>query len=317
MNKPKLLEQVRLKIRYLHYSKSTEKQYIYWIKKFIFFHGKRHPVNMGAAEITSFLNHLVAQNKVSSSTQNQALNAIIFLYKKVLDISPGLLKGLKFAKKPTRLPVVFSKEEVTLLLNEISGLPGLLCRLIYGSGLRLNEALRIRIKDLDFHYNQIIVRDGKGNKDRVTMLPLAIKVELSKHIEIRKDEYLQDINHNRGYTILPNALAKKYPNADSQFEWQYVFTSDKFLRSPDNKICRYHFHPSFIQKSMKISLRKVGIFKHASVHTLRHSFATHLLDSGYDIRTVQELLGHKSVRTTMIYTHVLNKGGLGVKSPLD
>jgi len=317
MAKTKLLDQVRSKIRIKHLSRSTEKIYVYWIRKYIIHFDKTHPSQLSTSHIESFLTYLAEKENVAASTQNQAFNALIFLYKQVLRIDLPEIKHVKRAKKRHTLPVVLSKSEINLVFNCLKGTPLLVSGLLYGSGMRLNEALRLRIKDLNISYNQVIIRDAKGQKDRVTLLPQSVKLHIIELIDRRKMEHVDDLSRNRGFTILPGALSRKYPNADKELGWQYLFVSDKYIMSPENKICRFHFHPSYIQKAIKKAVRESGIIQPASAHTFRHSFATHLLENGYDIRTVQELLGHKSVKTTMIYTHVLNRGGLGVRSPLD
>lgn len=314
---PSLLERVKTELRVNHYSKKTEEAYISWIKRYIYFHNKKHPEEMGKTEIEEFLNHLTLKQYVSSSTQNQALQAILFLYKKVLKKEVGWLDDLKGLKRVKHLPVVFSKKETALIFNQLNGVTRLIVSLLYGGGLRLNEALNLRIKDIDFEYQQIIVRDGKGEQDRHTTLPNSIVAELKKHLNEVYKQHKRDLLNNKGETILPYALARKYPNAGKEFGWQYAFPADKFIRDEKTGLVfRWHIHESTIQRSVKIAIKKAGILKPGSPHTFRHSFATHLLENGYDIRTIQELLGHKSVKTTMIYTHVLNRG-LGVKSPLD
>jgi integron integrase len=316
--RPRLLDQVRDEIRLRHYSLRTEHTYLGWIKRFILFHNKRHPREMGAAEITRYLTHLAVQGKVSASTQNQALNAILFLYREILKIDLPWLDGIQRAKKPTRLPVVLSRDEVRSLLAQLDGTRWLIVSLIYGGGLRLTEALRLRVKDLDFHYMQLVIRDAKGQKDRVTTLPESLVEPLRQYLVRVKERHQQDLREGFGQVELPYALAKKYPRADREWAWQYVFPSANRSKDPrSDAIRRHHVHESAIQKAVKNAVRAARIVKPASVHTLRHSFATHLLESGYDIRTVQELLGHKDVNTTMIYTHVLQKGGRGARSPLD
>ncbi len=316
--KPKLLEQVRQAIRIRHYSYMTEKAYLGWIKRFIFFHDKRHPIEMGEAEIGRFLSSLATDSHVSASTQNQALNAIIFLYNEVLEKRVGLIQGVVRASRPLRLPVVLTKEEVTQVLRYIDGTPRLMTLLLYGGGLRLMECCRLRVKDIDFSRNQIVVRAGKGDKDRYTMLPAAMKNALLKQYQVVKHQHETDLKNGLGRVALPNALDRKYPNAGKEWVWQWVFPAPKhFTDRQTGEKRRHHLHESVIQRAVKEAVRKAGISKPASCHTLRHSFATHLLEDGYDIRTVQELLGHKDVSTTMIYTHVLNRGGRGVQSPAD
>lgn len=317
LSQPKLLDQIRTHLRVNHYSKKTEEAYIGWIKRFILFHNKRHPNEMGKDEIQKFINHLAVEQNVSSSTQNQALQAILYVYKNVLNKEVGWLDDIKHATRIKHLPVVFSKRETLKIFEHLSGTVKLVASLLYGSGLRLSEALRLRIKDIDFDYQQIIVRDGKGEKDRHTILPASIIPELKKHLNEVYRQHKIDLSKGKGETILPYALGKKYPNAGKEFGWQYAFPADKFIKNKDSgKIIRWHIHESTIQRAVKEAIKKAGIVKPGSPHTFRHSFATHLLENGYDIRTIQELLGHNSVKTTMICTHVLNRG-LGVKSPLD
>ncbi|WP_297841354.1 integron integrase [Ignavibacterium sp.] len=315
--KPKLLDQVRNVMRVNHYSKKTEEAYINWIKRFILFHNKRHPIDMGAEEIKSFINNLVTNYHVSSATQNQALQGILFLYKNILNKDVGWIENIKHSTRVKHLPVVLSKREVARVFDNLEGTNKLIVSLLYGSGLRLSEALKLRIKDIDFDYKQILVRDGKGEKDRHTILPDSVISELKKHLNKVYLKHKDDLKNGKGETILPYALKKKYPNAGKEFGWQYAFPADKFIKDNDSGlITRWHIHESTVQRAVKDAVKKSGITKPASPHTFRHSFATHLLENGYDIRTIQELLGHSSVKTTMIYTHVLNRG-LGVKSPLD
>ena len=316
--RPRLLDQVRDEIRLRHYSLRTEHTYLGWIKRFILFHKKRHPREMGAEEITRYLTHLAVNGRVSASTQNQALNAILFLYRQILKVELPWLDGIQRAKKPTRLPVVMSRDEVRNLLAQLDGTRWLIVSLIYGSGLRLTEALRLRVKDVDFHYKQLLIRDAKGQKDRVTALPDSLVEPLRQHLTRVKERHRQDLREGYGQVELPFALARKYPHADREWAWQYVFPSASRSKDPrSDAVRRHHVHESAIQKAVKNAVRLAGIVKPASVHTLRHSFATHLLEAGYDIRTVQELLGHSDVKTTMIYTHVVQRGGRGVRSPLD
>lgn len=318
MSKPKLLDQVRDAIRVRHYSMRTEEAYVYWIKRFIFYHEKRHPLHMGEQEVSKFLSHLAVEGKVSASTQNQALSALLFLYQEVLKQELGWINNVKRAKKPSHLPVVFTKEEAKAVLLRLEGTKWLMASLLYGAGLRLMECLGLRVKDIDFSYNQITVRDGKGGKDRLTMLPGSLQEPLKKHLEKVRILHEQDLKEGFGKVYLPFALAKKYPNAEREFAWQYVFPASNRSIDPRSGIeRRHHIYETVLQKAVKAAVRAAGINKPASCHTFRHSFATHLLEDGYDIRTVQELLGHKDVSTTMIYTHVLNKGGKGVRSPLD
>jgi integron integrase len=316
--KPKLLDQVRGAIRTRHYSLRTEDTHIHWIKRFIFFHNKRHPREMSEAEIGQFLSHLATDKHVSASTQNQALNAIVFLYQHVLDLNPGWIDNLVRAKRPQRLPVVLTKEEVKALLGTMDGVPWLIANLLYGAGLRLNECLCLRVKDLDFAANHIVVREGKGNKDRITMFPAVIKPALTTHLTRVREVHQRDLQRGFGRVLLPDALARKYPNADKEWGWQWVFPASQISEDPrSGEWRRHHLHDSVPQKAVRTARHKSGLIKPAHCHTLRHSFATHLLAGGYDIRTIQELLGHRDVSTTMIYTHVLNRGGHGVQSPAD
>ncbi|MEA3347179.1 MAG: integron integrase [Candidatus Auribacterota bacterium] len=318
MVKSNLLDQVRRLIRVKHYSIRTEEAYVNWIKRFILFHGKRHPVEMGAAEMSRFLSHLAVEEKVSASTQNQALSAILFLYRDLLKRDVGWLDDVERAKKPARLPVVLSKDEAKAILIRLEGVKWLMANLLYGSGLRLMECIRLRVKDLDFQYNQITVRDAKGQKDRVTMLPDSLQEALQRHLERVKAIHEQDLKEGFGEVYLPFALERKYSDANTEWGWQYVFPASKRSKDPrTGKERRHHIAETVLQKAVKSALRLTGITKNASCHTFRHSFATHLLEEGYDIRTIQELLGHKDVSTTMIYTHVIKQGGKGVKSPLD
>jgi integron integrase len=316
--KPKLLAQVRQAIRKRHYSERTEKAYVHWIKRFIFFHNKRHPVEMAEPEIARFLSSLASEAHVSASTQNQALNALLFLYREVLNKDIGYVNGVVRAKRPHRLPVVLTRQEVRSILGVLNSSDWLMAMLLYGAGLRLMECLRLRVKDIDFTTNQIVVRAGKGDKDRHTMLPTAVKEPLAKHLDLIKRQHQRDLDRGLGRVALPNALERKYPNARKEWAWQWVFpATSHYTDKVTGERSRHHLHESVLQKAVKEAVQKAGIFKPASPHTFRHSFATHLLEDGYDIRTVQELLGHKDVSTTMIYTHVLNRGGKGVFSPAD
>jgi integron integrase len=314
----KLLDQVRYVIRKKHYSIRTEQAYINWIKRYIFFHKKRHPKDMGEKEISQYLSHLAVDRKVAASTQNQALNAIVFLYKHVLRIELGNFGRIEHARKPEKLPTVMTQAEVRQVLASMSGIYLLMAKLLYGCGLRLMECVRLRVKDIDFGQNQVIVREGKGMKDRATMLPEQLKPVLMEHLARIKMIHKRDIENGLGEVYLPFALARKYPNAARQWGWQYVFPSERISEDPrSGKIRRHHINESGLQRAVQKAARTAGFAKPISPHTFRHSFATHLLEGGYDIRTVQELLGHKDVSTTMIYTHVLNKGGKAVRSPLD
>jgi integron integrase len=317
-SKPRLLDQVREAIRTRHYSYRTEKAYVHWMKRFIFFHDKRHPAEMGETEIAQFLSSLAANSHVAASTQNQALNALLFLYRDVLKKEIGYVNGVIRAKRPHRLPVVLTRQEIRSILGCLDGSDWLMAMLLYGAGLRLMECLRLRVKDIDFATNQIVVRSGKGDKDRHTMLPAAVKEALWKHLERMKRLHQYYLERCLGRVSLPNALERKYPNAGKEWGWQWVFpASSYFTDKVTGKKLRHHLHESVLQKAVKEAVRKSGVNKPASPHTFRHSFATHLLEDGYDIRTVQELLGHRDVSTTMIYTHVLNRGGKGVFSPAD
>lgn len=316
--KLRLLDQVRFALRAKHYSLRTEQSYLNWIKRFILFHHKKPPHEMGEKEINRFLTHLAVNERVAASTQNQALCAIVFLYKHVLKSDIGDLGDVIWAKKPKRLPVVFTQEQIKAVLNQLSGTKWIMANLLYGAGLRLMECLRLRVKDIDFEYNRIIVRDGKGQKDRVTLLPNVVKEPLRDHLNKVKLLYEKDLKQGFGVVYLPYALEKKYPGAGKNWGWQYVFPASQLSIDPRTGIKRrHHIDGTVLQKAVKVAIKKAGITKHGNCHTLRHSFATHLLEDGYDIRTVQELLGHEDVRTTMIYTHVMKEGVLGVKSPAD
>ncbi|MDH3289101.1 MAG: integron integrase [Betaproteobacteria bacterium] len=315
---PRLLDRVRDAICRRHYSRRTEETYIHWIKRFIYFSGKRHPAEMGATEVTAFLNHLVAQRHVASATQNQALAALLFLYRQALGQALPWLNGLDRAKRPVRLPVVLSEAEVRALLAQLEGTKWLMASLLYGAGLRLRGCLMLRVKDVDFSYGQIVVRDGKGGKDRVTMLPEAVIQPLHVHLGKVNRLHRRDLAEGYGEVWLPGALGRKYPRAGYEWGWQFIFPSKNRSVDPETGVIRWHhIYPDTLHRTVKRAAREAGIYKPVSSHTLRHSFATHLLQAGYDIRTVQELLGHKDVSITMIYTHVLNKGGRGVTSPLD
>jgi integron integrase len=315
---PRLREQVHEAIRRRYFSRRTEEAYVHWIKRFIYFSGRRHPADLGEPEVTAFLNHLAAERHVAASTQNQALSALLFLYKEVLGRQLPWLDGLQRASRPPRLPAVLTRTGVERLLALLQGTKWLMASLLYGSGLRVLECLRLRVKDVDLAYRQILVRDGKGGKDRVTMLPEKLVEPLRRHLERVRMLHARDLQDGCGEVRLPYALARKYPRAAREWCWQYVFPSATRSADPDDGVMRrHHLDESVPQRAVKEALRAAGIAKHASCHTLRHSFATHLLEAGYDIRTVQELLGHADVSTTVIYIHVLNKGGRGVRSPLD
>lgn len=317
-SKPRLLDQVRAVIRLKHYSIRTEQTYTDWIKRFILFHNKQHPNQLGEQHVAEFLTHLAVNRKVASSTQNQALCAIVFLYREVLKIELGELREVAWAKRPQKLPVVFTQEEVRQILLQLSGVHWLMGQLLYGSGMRVMECVRLRVKDIDFGYRQIVVRDGKGKKDRVTMLPNLIIDELQRHMQKVRKIHEIDIEDGFGAVYLPYALERKYKNANCEWAWQYVFPATKRSTDPRSGVTRrHHLSENVPQRAVKKAIRASGIHKAGSCHSLRHSFATHLLEAGYDIRTVQELLGHKDVTTTQIYTHVLNRGGKGVQSPGD
>ena len=317
MAEPKLLDKVHTELRTKHYSIRTEESYTSWIKQFIIYNNKTHPEKMGADEIKSFLNYLAVRRNVSASTQNQALQGILYLYKNVLKKDVGWIEDIKRASRVKHLPVVFSKKEVIKIFEHINGVPKLVVSFLYGGGLRLSEALRLRIKDIDFDYQQVVIRDGKGEKDRHSIIPVSIIPDMKKHLNEVYKQHKKELQLGYGETVLPYALKKKYPNAGKEFAWQYAFPGDKLSMDKDSsKMYRLHLHESTIQRIVKEAIKKAGVMKNGSPHTFRHSFATHLLENGYDIRTIQELLGHKSIKTTMIYTHVLNRG-LGVKSPLD
>ena len=318
VNKPKLLDQARIAMRQRHYSLKTEKSYVSWMKRFILFHNKKHPKDMGDHEIEQFLNHLVLKRGVSASTQAQALNAIVFLFKQVLKIEVGNFENLRKSNKPKRLPVVLSVSEVGQILSLLDGRNRLMASLLYGAGLRLMECVRLRIQDIDFDYAQLHVRNGKGQKDRVTTLPKSLFGNLRNQLEQTRLIHQQDMKEGFGEVWMPPALSRKYPRAGSEWGWQYLFPSTKRSIDPSSgKERRHHLDEKVLQRAVKQAVRQSGIAKRASCHTFRHSFATHLLERGQDIRTVQELLGHSDVSTTMIYTHVLNQGGMGVQSPLD
>jgi integron integrase len=313
-----LLDRVRDAVRTRHYSRRTEKAYVHWIKRYIFFHDKRHPAEMGAAEVGAFLTALAVRNKVAASTQNQALSALLFLYREVLGAELPWLDDVVRAKRPLRLPVVLTRDEVRAVLQRVDGVPRLMAILLYGAGLRLLECCRLRVKDIDFATNQITIRDGKGHRDRATMLPAAVKAGLAVHLERVREQHLADLQHGAGWVELPGALIRKYPNAGRDWGWQWVFPATRFyVDRVTGQRRRHHLHESVVQRAVKDAVRAAGIAKPATCHTFRHSFATHLLEESHDIRTVQELLGHKDVSTTMVYTHVLNRGPAGVRSPAD
>ena len=314
---PKLLDQVRNLIRLKHMSYKTERAYVAYIREYILFHRKTHPRELGVEQIREYLTYLAVQKRVAASTQNVAFNAILFLYKQVLGIELPLIDGVLRAKRPARLPAVFTREEAKAIINDLDGPVRIIVSLLYGSGLRLTEALRLRVKDVELENGQLIVRDGKGAKDRTTILPAGIIEELRRHLESVKRLHEEDVSRGFGSVLLPYALARKYPNADKLFAWAYAFPSTKLSPSrEDGVVRRHHTAESTIQQAVKRAMSKLKIYKHANCHSFRHSFATHLLEDQYDIRTVQELLGHKDVRTTQIYTHVVKNKNF-VRSPLD
>ena len=318
MSIPAFLEEVRAAIRLRHYSLRTEEAYLLRIRQFIQFHGKRHPARLAAAEVRSYLTHLAVEGQEAASTQNVARSALVFLYRDVLNTPLPPLDGIAPAKRPERLPVVFTRTEVQAILEQMEGTPHLMASLLYGSGLRLMECLRLRVKDIDLEMHQITLRDGKGQKDRITMLPRAAREPLQRQLERAEALFGDDLAAGTANVFLPDALGRKYPNASREWGWQWVFPAKSLSTDPrSGKVRRHHLGEESLQRAVKAAIGKAGIAKHGSCHTLRHSFATHLIEDGYDIRTVQELLGHADVRTTMIYTHVLNRGGRGVRSPLD
>ncbi|HEU0197201.1 MAG TPA: integron integrase [Nevskiaceae bacterium] len=316
---PKLLDRVRAEIRTRHYSLRTEQTYVHWIKRFIFYHNKRHPKDMGAPEVEAFLSDLAVRQNVAASTQNLALSAILFLYRKVLQVELPWLENVTRAKKPKRLPTVLSQAEAKRLMQALpDNLPGLVGRLLYGTGMRLMEGVRLRVKDVELDRRQILVRSGKGTKDRVTVLPDALRAPLAAQLAVRRTVYERDLAQGRAEVWLPDALSRKYPAAPTEWGWQYLFVSNAFATDPRTGVTRrHHIDEQRVQRAVRQAAKQAGLAKPVSPHVLRHSFATHLLESGYDIRTVQELLGHADVSTTMIYTHVLNRGGRGVVSPFD
>jgi integron integrase len=314
----KLLDQVRELILVRHYSIRAEQAYLGWIKQYIFFHKKRHPAEMGEREVSDFLSHLAVNRKVAASTQTQALSAILFLYRDVLKQPLEWMNDIERAKKPSRLPVVFSRTEAQAVLAQLDGSLWLMASLLYGSGLRLMECLRLRVKDIDFGLSQIVVRDGKGGRDRVTVMPESVKMPMQRHLAKVRGLHETDLKEGFGEVYLPYALERKYRNASKEWGWQYIFPAARRSVDPrSGRILRHHVDERVLQRTVKTAIQAAGIAKPGSCHSFRHSFATHLLEAGYDIRTVQELLGHKDVSTTMISTHVLNKGGRGVKSPID
>jgi integron integrase len=315
---PRLLDRVRHALRARHASRKTEKAYVAWIRRYILFHDKRHPTEMGAPEVSKFLTSLAVDGNVAASTQNQALSALIFLYRHVLEQDLPWLDDVVRAKRPERLPVVLTRDEVRVIIHTLRGPPRLMAVLLYGAGLRLLECARLRVKDVDFATNQIVVRGGKGDKDRVTMLPAAARDDLGRHLEAVREQHQADLRQDAGWVELPGALARKYPHAGREWGWQWVFPATRlYVERATGQRRRHHLHESVLQRAVKHAVRRTGLAKPATSHTFRHSFATHLLEDGHDIRTVQELLGHRDVSTTMIYTHVLNRGPAAVRSPAD
>ncbi|MCC6197257.1 MAG: integron integrase [Burkholderiales bacterium] len=318
VSRPRLLDQVRDHIRRKHYSIRTEQAYVDWIRRFILFHGKEHPAGLGAPHVEAFLTHLAVDRDVAAATRNQAQSALLFLYRDVLAVELPWLDHVVRAKRPRKLPVVLTSDEVARVLERLSGSHELVGRLLYGAGLRILEALRLRVHDIDFAQRQIVVRDGKGQKDRITMLPQVTIRPLHAHLKRVAQLHQQDLADGFGSVWLPFALARKYPAAPREWGWQYIFPSAYRTRDPRGGATRrHHIQDQAFQRAMRQAVRDAGVHKAATPHTLRHSFATHLLESGYDIRTVQELLGHSNVTTTMVYTHVLNRGPRAVVSPLD
>jgi integron integrase len=314
----RLLDRVRAALRTRHYSVRTEKAYVGWIRRFILFHGRRHPDTMGEAEIGGYLSSLASEAKVSASTQNQALASLLFLYQEVLDRKLEWLGDLVHAKRPARVPVVLGRDEARALLARLDGTVWLVGGLLYGGGLRLLEALQLRVKDIDLGCRELVVRRGKGQKDRHTVLPGVLVEPLRAHMTIMRAQHDADLSRGEGAVALPDAIARKYPSAPTEWIWQWVFPATRtYADRETGEIRRHHLHESVVQRAVRAAAVAAGISKPATPHTLRHSFATHLLESGYDIRTIQELMGHKDVSTTMIYTHVLNRGAGGVRSPLD
>jgi integron integrase len=316
--RPRLLDRLRQALQSRHYSSRTEQTYCHWVRRFIFFHKVRHPAEMAEPEINAFLTHLAVREKVSASTQNQALSALLFLYRHVIGREVGDLGEVIRARKPTRLPVVMTREEVKAVLANLASDKWLMASLMYGAGLRLMECLRLLVQDVDFARSEITVRDGKGAKDRITMLPESLKAPLQDHLKKVKAIHERDMAEGWGRVLMPDALDRKYPNAPSDWRWQWVFPQEnRWRNTKTGEQGRHHTDESLVQKAVREAVNKAGLTKRATCHTFRHSFATHLLEGGYDIRTVQELLGHKDVKTTMIYTHVLNRGPTGVRSPVD
>ena len=317
-SRPRLLDRVRAAVRARHFSPRTEEAYVLWTRRFVRYHGLRHPEGLTADEVTEFLSSLATQGRVAASTQNQALAAVLFLYKEVLGRDLPWLDQIVRAKRPARLPVVLTRDEVRSVVRAMRGTPALMAALMYGAGLRLLECCRLRVKDVDFGRNEIVVRAGKGDRDRRTMLPRALRDSLAEQLRVARLAHLDDVERGGGWVELPGALGRKYPNAGREWAWQWAFPATRTYKDRESRqVRRHHLHESVVQRAMREAVLRTGLPKHATCHTLRHSFATHLLEDGYDIRTVQELLGHRDVKTTMVYTHVLGRGGLGVRSPAD
>lgn len=315
---PRLLDRVREAIQVRHLARNTERAYVHWVKRFIHFHGRRHPRDMAEADVQAFLTSLAVRDHVAASTQNQALAALLFLYEHVLGRPLDRMEGIVRARRPKRLPAVLTADEVRLVLDGLAGQPWIVGMLLYGAGLRLLEALRLRVKDVDLERGELTIRDAKGSKDRVTMLPECVRADIVRLLARQQRAHALEAAEGRGRVMLPGALAKKYPAAEREWPWQWVFPSDRYFRDRvTGGLYRHHIHETVIQRAVRVAVIQAGLGKRATCHTLRHSFATHLLEEGYDIRTVQELLGHNDVKTTMIYTHVLNRGGRGVRSPAD
>ena len=315
---PRLLALLRQAIRVRHYSRRTEEAYVWWVRRYIRFCGLRHPRELGHGDVTRFLSSLAIDRRVAASTQNQALSALVFLYQEVLELPVGWLEALVRAKRPARVPVVLTKEEVRLVLERVRGVSWVVAVLLYGTGMRLLEALQLRVKDVDFLANEITIRGGKGDRDRLTMLPERLKGPLLHHLAAVRRQHEADGAEGAGWVELPGALGVKYPAAGREWGWQWVFPASRaYVDRATGQQRRHHLHETVVQRAFREAVRATGMAKRASCHTLRHSFATHLLEAGYDIRTVQELLGHRDVKTTMIYTHVLRRGGYGVRSPAD
>jgi integron integrase len=317
-SKPKLLEQVRRACLARQYSAKTVKAYVAWVRRFVIHHGRRHPKELGADAVAAFLSHLASRQRVSSSTQNQAASALLFLYREVLGLPLDAPKGVVRPRRQRRLPVVLTRAEVTAVLRELAGPKRLVAGLLYGSGLRLMEALRLRVKDVDVERRELVVRQGKGGHDRITVLPASLATDITRQIERVRKMHASDVANGAGWVALPAAIGRKLPGASRQLPWQWLFPATRIhTDAQSGERRRHHLHETAMQRAVTAAVRAAAISKRASCHTFRHSFATHLLEDGYDIRTVQELLGHRNVKTTMIYTHVLNRDALGVRSPLD